>query len=94
LLNRCSLNLLVNFAEIGASGVGDSVALEATGGLVRDRSFHKPCFDQGVEVAAHVSCLVAQPQPRQKVSASHLDIVEQGEDRDPMVIRVTNLATW
>ena len=45
-------------------------------------------------MAAYVARLVAQPQSRQKVGASRLDIVEQGEDRDPMVIRVTNLATW
>lgn len=94
MLNRYSLNLLVNFAEIGASGVGDSVALEAARGLVGDRSFNEPCIDQGLEVAAYVACLVTQSQSRQKVGASHLDIVEQAEDHGPMVIRVPSLVTW
>ena len=76
------------------SGVGDSVALEATRGLVRDRSFNEPCIDQGIEVATYIACLVTQSQPRQKVGASHLDIVEQAEDRGPMVIRVPSLVTW
>ena len=80
--------------EIGASGVGDSVALKAARGLVGDRSFNEPCIDQGIEVAAYVACLVTQSQPRQKVGASRLDIVEQGEDRGPMVVRVSNLVTW
>ena len=94
MLNRCLLNVLANFTVIGASGVGDSVALEATPGFVGDRSFNEPCIDQGIEMAAYVACLVAQPQSRQKVGASHLDIVEQGEDRGPMVVRVSSLVTW
>lgn len=81
-------------AEVGASSVGDSVVLEAARGLVGDRSFDEPCIDQGIEVAAYVACLVAQPQSRQKISASHLDIVEQAEDRGPMVVRVPDLVTW
>ena len=79
---------------IGASGVGDSVALEATPGFVGDRSFNEPCIDQGIEVAAYVACLVTQSQSRQKVGASHFDIVEQAEDRGSMVISVPSLMTW
>lgn len=81
-------------AEVGASSVGDSVTLETACGLVGDRSFNEPCIDQGIEVAAYIACLVTQSQPRQKVGASHLDIVEQVEDRGPMVIRVPSLVTW
>ena len=81
-------------AEVGASSVGDSVALEAAPGFIGDRSFDESCIDQGIEMAAHVARLVAQPQSRQKISASHLDIVEQGEDRGPMVVRVSSLVTW
>ena len=90
----CLLNVLANFTVIGASSVGDSVALEATPGFVGDRSFNEPCIDQGLEVAAYVACLVTQSQSRQKVGASHLDIVEQAEDHGPMVIRVPSLVTW
>ena len=94
LLNRCLLNILADFTVIGASGLSDSVALETARGLVRDRSFNEPCIDQGIEVAAYIACLVTQSQPRQKVGASHLGIVEQAEDRGTMVIRVPSLVTW
>ena len=49
-------------AEVGASGVGDSVALEATRGLVGDRSFNEPGLDQRLDLALECARLVRNAQ--------------------------------